>query len=130
VVAHLWLFATREQELDHAGRAVPRRGREQADAPDAMRVQKAPRVGAIPMCSRSSDRSRSTAEATRATRLPCSHRRDPRRRAVIFSHREPRCYSASIQERAVLSNALSEKDLARLTREWAYFDSRTIAPHD
>jgi hypothetical protein len=41
-----------------------------------------------------------------------------------------RCYAARIQERAVLSNAHPEKDLARLTREGAYFDSRTIAPHD
>jgi hypothetical protein len=35
-----------------------------------------------------------------------------------------------IPERAVLSNAQSKMDLARLTREWAYFDSRTIALHD
>jgi hypothetical protein len=41
-----------------------------------------------------------------------------------------RCYSVFIQERAVLSNAQSKMDLARLTREWAYFDSRTIALHD
>jgi hypothetical protein len=39
------------------------------------------------------------------------------------------CYAGRIQERAVLSNAQPEKDLARLTREWAAFDSRTIAPH-
>jgi hypothetical protein len=45
---------------------------------------------------------------------------------------EPRrsCYAARIQERAVLSNAHPEKELARLTRERARFDSRTIAPHD
>jgi hypothetical protein len=35
-----------------------------------------------------------------------------------------------LQERAVLSNAHTVLVLARLTREWAYFDSRTIAPHD
>jgi hypothetical protein len=36
----------------------------------------------------------------------------------------------AVQERAVLSNAQPEMDLAMLTREWAPFDSRTIAPHD
>jgi len=40
------------------------------------------------------------------------------------------CYGVHIQERAVLSNAHTESELARLTREWAAFDSRTIAPHD
>jgi hypothetical protein len=40
------------------------------------------------------------------------------------------CYRDRIQERAVLSNAHSKKELARLTRAWAPFDSRTIAPHD
>jgi len=34
------------------------------------------------------------------------------------------------QERAVLSNAHPETDLARLTRVGAVFDSRTIAPND
>jgi hypothetical protein len=34
-----------------------------------------------------------------------------------------------LQERAVLSNAYSETDLASVTRERAAFDSRTIAPH-
>jgi hypothetical protein len=36
----------------------------------------------------------------------------------------------NVQERAVLSNAHSNLELARMTREWARFDSRTIAPHD
>jgi hypothetical protein len=40
------------------------------------------------------------------------------------------CYTVQIQERAVLSNAHSETELASVTREWAAFDSRTIAPHD
>ena len=43
---------------------------------------------------------------------------------------DPAALRYGSEERAVLSNAHPDLDLARLTREWARFDSRTIALHD